>query len=469
MAGGRSFPGRSTIAARVRRLGGGDATVRGCQEGVMLVRYPGRESGMSAIPFVISLFVVAGFAIAWYKTDQENTDLKSKVASAKVEAEGFQKKYEAVNNRLLELTEVTGFGDAEGKPDKAAITAALAGTLEKLRTSYTIEFTAQKYTATGQGGLLETIQGDKVKVAYIAAKDQLTNPTIQTALPIFEGAAGRMAVDVKRYVESNAAEMKSKAEMLASHTAAIGEKDTAYAGLRAEYDQSKRSNEETIRDLRDQVSNKDTALQQAQTETEAVKEEKDKAVAKLSGELNQKVAEIQTLVRREKPFISEGPDGEVVSAGSGLVIINRGTKDMLMPGTTFSVLGRIKGGALVPKGTLKVVRCNDQTAECRILQESGNSPITGGDLIQSPIYSPNRQMHFSFVGEFQKMGRSQAEARLKQLGAAVDGDVTPQTHYLVVGNAPAGEAIEDSTAWKRAREFGVTILTEAELDSFTMY
>ena len=435
----------------------------------MLVKFPRRESGMSAIPFVVSLLFVMGLGVAWYNADKEAAELRGKAITNAANAAEWQKKFEAESNFNLDLTEATGYGNAQGKPDKAAIQAALTAALEKWREKFTLEFSPDKYQATGTGGAVEKIAGEKFRVSYIPAKDQITNPSMQALLPLYEAAAARLLNDVKRYVESNAAEMKSKGEMQVLKDKTIAEKDTAYTGLQAQGDQTKRTLEEQIRELRDQIQAKDQVIQQAQAELETVKAEKDKAVAKYASELSQKAAEIQTLVRRDQPFISEGPDGEVITSGAGVVIVNRGKKDMLMPGTVFTVLGRIKGGDLVPKGTIKVVVANDETAECRIVSDDASNPINGGDAIDSKTYSPGRTMHFSLVGEFKKMGRAQAEARLKQLGASVDTTVNSATHYLVVGTPGAGENLEDSDSWKRAKEFGVSILTEAQLASFTMY
>lgn len=435
----------------------------------MIRKYRGSERGMSAIPFVVALLLLVIAVVAWYKADQEATDLKGQRTADKSAVEAERKRFETVNTQLLELTEATGFGNAEGKPDKAAIQAAIGAQLEKWREKLALEFTADKYTPTGTGGIVEKLQGDKIRVIYVPAKDQISGTTLQGLLPILEAAAARMQNDIKRVVEEKAGEVKSKADAVVASKAASDAKDALYATLKAETDQTKRSLEEQIRELRDQVQAKDAAVQAAQSELETVKAEKEKAVATISGQLNQKVAEIQTLVRRERPYVSEGPDGEVLAAGNGVVVLNRGKKDLLQPGTMFKVLGRIKGGELVQKGVVKVVVSNDQTADCRIVEDNPSNPITGGDLVQSETYSPGRTIRFALIGEFRKMGRAQAEARLKQLGAGVDTVVTTETHYLVLGTPGAGETLEDSDAYKRAKEYGVQILTEAELASFTMY
>lgn len=435
----------------------------------MIRKHRASERGMSAIPFVVALLLLIIAVFMWYKADQEATELRAKATTNASSAKQWEERWQAESNARLELTETTGYGDQQNKTDKAALQAALNGALEKWRTLFVIEFTADKFTPTGNGGQVERLQGDKIKVVYVPAKDQIANPSIQTLLPILEAASARMQNDIKRAFEEKAAEVKAKVELTAARDKVLGEKDTAYAGLRAEYDQSKRAYEQQISELREKVSTTEQALQAAQSEAEAVKAEKEKAVATLTAQLNQKVAEIKTLVGREQPFVSEGPDGEVVAAKNGIAIISRGKRDMLMPGTTFKVLGRIKGGELVEKGTLKVITCNDESADCTVVAEQMNNPITGGDLIQSATYSPARKMRFVVIGELRKMGRSAAEGRLRALGAIVDNAVTTETHYLVMGTAGAGESLEETDAYRKAKEFGVQILTEDQLASFTMY
>lgn len=439
------------------------------KEGVMIRTFRNRESGMSAIPFVVSMFLVVGFAIAWYSADQDAVKLKDQLQKEKANNAAKTAEHEQLNSRLNDLTPVTGFGDVGGKPDKAAIEAALQSALDKWREKLTIEFTADKYSATGTGGAVEKLAGDKVRVVYLPAKDQISSPSVQTVLPILEAGVARLLNDVKRYVESNAAAVSAKAAAEKAFGEAVAAKDAANAQTRQEMETGFRTRDESIRELRDAVQAKDQAITQAQSELEAVRADSSKSLAAMASDLNQKKAELQTINRREQPFVAEGPDGEVLAAGAGVVVVNRGKKDMLMPGTMFKVLGRIKGGDLVLKGAVKVSVCHDGTAECRIVDQDVNDPIGQGDLIQSETYSPNRVMRFVLIGEFKKMGRSQAEARLKALGAQVDAAVTPETHYLVIGSSPAGENIEESDAAKNARTYGVTPLTESQLASFTLY
>lgn len=432
----------------------------------MIRTFRSRERGMSAIPFVVSLFLVVGFAVAWYNADQSFEDLKAKAAAnARAAQENLDKQQaEAVAARAV--AEVVGWVGADGKVDIEQVKGAMAGALDKWREKFTIEFTADKFQPTGSGGQIEKLQGDKVRVIYLPAKDQVSVTNLQALLPLYEAAAARMLSDVKRAFEDKAAEVRSKADAETAHKSALAAKDAERTTLQNTFDQTRRSLDEQIRDLRDQIQAKEQQIQQASAELESVKAESQKQLAALQSQLGQKIAEIRTLVSREQPFVNEGTDGTVVGAGAGIAIIDLGKKNMLMAGTKFTVLGRVKGGDLVPKGTLEVVSCKDESAECRVLSDSPSNPIGAGDLIQSPTYSPNRTMRFCMIGDFRKMGRTQAEGRLRQLGATVDTHVSTETHYLVLGGI---ENVEENEEYKRAKEFGVTVITEAQLASFTMY
>ena len=122
------------------------------------------------------------------------------------------------------------------------------------------------------------------------------------------------------------------------------------------------------------------------------------------------------------------------------------------------------GGGLVQTGTIKVTVVDENSARCAVLEAS--DVISEGDLIQSGTYSPNRQLTFVLLGEFNKMGKSQAERRLEQLGAQVDENVSTMTHYLVVGT---GDSLETTPQYVAAKTFGTAIITEAQLQSFTNY
>jgi NAD-dependent DNA ligase len=293
--------------------------------------------------------------------------------------------------------------------------------------------------------------------------------TLESLFPLIVDAVKRMHADIQNAMSLKATTAGELANLKTQHTEALSQKDVAIADRQSQIQALQAQLAQTGSDLRDQISTLEAQVDSARTELEELRTQSEASVAKLENQVSQGAGEIRTLIDREKPFASEGPDGEVLAARDGQAWVNLGKRNLLMPGTVFTVLGRRKGGALYPKGVVKVTMVDETMSRAAVMSlDSRADPIVEGDLVQSTTYSPNRQLRFYLLGEFTRMGRSQVEARLEALGAKVDDDVTTLTHYLVLG-APSsgGESLESSEAYKKAMQYGTTILTEEQLASFT--
>jgi hypothetical protein len=143
--------------------------------------------------------------------------------------------------------------------------------------------------------------------------------------------------------------------------------------------------------------------------------EHDEAVATWTAERKKYVADLGLLVDqvddlREKLKAAtrvsfERPDGLVrwIDNTAGLVWINLGSQDRLRLRTTFSVYRKahhgVARGAEDIKGQIEVTRIIDgHTAEARILDDDIYDPISKGDPVYTPLWSPGRTETFAIVG-----------------------------------------------------------------------
>lgn len=431
-----------------------------------------RERGMSYWPFVITLVLLLVVGLMAYQENARATKAENSLATASAKASEQEARADKLDIELQNIVDITGYVDtATSKPDQAAMRAAIDAIKKSLPDLFSIEIETDKYTETGDGGKVEKIGQGKIKVRYLVPGDLSTVTTFEGLIPQFTVAGQRMQADYVRSLEATANQRSKNAADAQAHTEALASKDGEIAAVNDQLQQATATASATETELRDENSSLKTQLEQAQTETRTVREEKDALEGKLTNEVSQLKAEIVRINDRDVPLISEEPDGSVIAAGNGVAVIDRGKSDMLMPGTVFTVKGRAKGGATYNKGVVKVITVEDDSATARIIEQaSANDPITMGDLVQSYTYSPDAKLSFAFVGEFSKMGRGDAMSKLKSLGADIHTSVQTNTHYLVVGSpGPGVESIEDTDAYRKAKQYGVKILTEAMLASFTRY
>jgi hypothetical protein len=425
---------------------------------------------MSFWPFAVSLLLVVVLVVMWFSATGERDQWKNDAAKADARLKKAEEDLQAKIKEFQEVSRNTGYLGGGSTSSAADIAAAIKEYGTKLGDIMTIEFGTDRYQEDPNGGKTEKTAGGGAKVRYLTEAEIADTPTLQGFFAKFEVAANRMKVDIARAFEDS---KKARDELDAVKKASaetVAAKDKRINDLTLEKTNIDNAAHEKEQELNDKIAQKDQALQKATAETEAMRKQSSENEAKLVAQANELNGTIRTLVQRDAPVLTEGPDGEVILADNGVALVNRGKSQFLMPGTIFEVLGRAKGGATYKKGSIKVTNCEDEMARATILEENARDPITKGDLIPSLTYSPTRKLHFVLVGDFKKMGKSQAEALLKRLGAVVDAKVTAETHYVVVGAAPAGtESMDDNEAVKAAKDLGIKMITEDALASFCRY
>jgi hypothetical protein len=429
-----------------------------------------RERGMSFWPFLVTLILLLVLVVMWFSASGERDNALAQKKRAEESELAAKQETERMVRQLNAATGAVGFPGGGGWIDPELVKTQLADYGKRLRDAMVVTFPTTRYQAGTGGGVIEKTDADKVTVAYLTESELSDNPTLQTFLNKFEVAARRMRADVESAMTRQSEQSVSREQAVKAHAAALSEKDTRIGELTTEKTALQTRMDEQGTELRNQLAAVTAQKEARESELEQIKKQMGENETKLLAKNKELAGTISTLVQRDAPALSEGPDGEVVLAQDGVAVINRGKKHFLMPGTVFDVSGKAKGGATYLKGQIKVTACDDDTARTVVLSEvDPHDPIMRGDTIQSQTYSPNRKLHFVLIGDFKKMGRSMVEARLKALGAIVDDKVTAETHYLVEGLPAQGQNLEDNEEHKHAKELGIRIITEDQLASFTKF
>ena len=246
-----------------------------------------------------------------------------------------------------------------------------------------------------------------------------------------------------------------------------------YQGRADQFDTARKTAEtelsSRITKFDEEITAKNNALQNARDELEQVKVEfaaADEAHEKEAQKLQQDKKFLVDANDRLREKLDEAtnvsfeqPDGVIrtVDNTTGLVWINRGSADSLSKRTTFSVYtkghhGVARGGEDI-KGAIEVTRIiGAHLAEARILSDDIFAPITPGDPIYTPLWSPGRKQIFSFAG-LMDLDQDKVSDRklLRELvaaaGAEIDNEIddegnrtgdgiTINTKFLVIGEMP---------------------------------
>ncbi len=228
--------------------------------------------------------------------------------------------------------------------------------------------------------------------------------------------------------------------------------------LIAEHDERVRQKDQTINQMRADVSRLQVEANQARDDMARLARDKDDEIANLTN--------INTVLRTQLDDIRrvtfEKPDGVIrnVDYTTRNVWLNLGSLDNLQPQTTFSVYEQthygVGRGQEDIKAQIEVTRIlGPNLSEARIMPgEDLHRPIAVGDVVYSPVWTAGLKEQFAFVGNIDidgdgKSDRALMHDILQNQGASVfleiddegnrvpeDAKIDVSTKFLVVGEIP---------------------------------
>jgi hypothetical protein len=247
---------------------------------------------------------------------------------------------------------------------------------------------------------------------------------------------------------------------------------------------------DTIKDLQGQLDAKGKDIEKMTADVAALKEDHEKEVAGLTKQINQ----LKTRVARSEAQVAQGtttslsdsdqPKGRIdsIAPNGSSVFINLGSADNVKPQLTFSVYGvgsdnrpisfpvtdrdgKPKVGSdgkpeREGKATIEVTNVlGEHVSQAQVtrVRDPNRDPITRGDLLFNPAWSPNQRQHVAVAGliDLTGEGRDNTQEFLRNLerqGIIIDAyldlrDLTVkgkgidrQTDFLILGVAPEAKA-----------------------------
>jgi hypothetical protein len=204
-------------------------------------------------------------------------------------------------------------------------------------------------------------------------------------------------------------------------------------------------------------------------------------------------------------------EGQIVKSSSdNIVYIDLGYGDHIAPGLTFEVydqrqplpkLPNIADNDTLPvgKGSIEVIRVDQGSSECRVINTERGQTIVPGDKILNLVYDRNTKFNFVVYGDFDinSTGKPvpadiQIIKRLvTQWGGTIQDKITADTDFVIMGKEPeipqfTTEELQDpfnkkkqedsiaaadayDTVQQRASDLGIPILNQNRFLYFVGY
>jgi hypothetical protein len=336
-----------------------------------------------------------------------------------------------------------------------------------------------------------TVIGQLKSLSLRVAPGELTQPTMAATLQRIGqeldtlqkelGAKNQQVVDLNKQILGLRTEYQA---MVDAHK---------QAQQKAENDRNdaQASKEEAVTQKEKQINDQQSKIQTLQAETSQVRSDADKRDTANNARIATLTNTNQGL-RTEKDarekWSFEVPSGKVewVDLDTKHVWINRGSRDHLRKGTTFSVYKQVNEGVARGlrdiKGAIEVISVSDNMAMARITRDRIHDPIVKGDPIYTPLWEPGRKEKFAVVGliDLDNDGVYDREVLHDLIAASggvivdevddkgvrhpTNGAITVDTKFLVEGTIPdAYEAKpEDKESFRLIGEAHKKMVTEAQ-------
>lgn len=306
------------------------------------------------------------------------------------------------------------------------------------------------------GQRLSNVPGaDSSSLLRVAEDAVRRNQELQDRLNQAQAAVTRAQENAANETQRVASIESGFRETISQLSAEVANYRDEVESLRGDYGQARLSMDRRVSDIRtradDRVSILGNQLDQARADLRSAEEQ-----------LRELRGQGRTTGVRPRPEESLA-DGVVVAINERdrQVTINRGSKDKVTLGMTFSVYNDAQeitpdaqGNYPRGKANLEVIRVLEDRAIARINGSVAGRPILQGDVVANAVYDPNKVYKFVVYGFFdadgdgiETFGETRAiESAIRNWNGRVVNDMAGDVDFLVLGTRPSLPPEPDITA-----------------------
>jgi len=383
----------------------------------------------------------------------------------------------------------------EKYPTADEVKTAMHGWLEtqagELKQAGTIQLTTKNYQPNAEEGIVTETAGDQVvikAVNFSTSAETHTVASIVSSLPRALSFFGKVAKENNEKFENALTNLR--AEVANKDTALQNAQSTYTTDLAQKQAQLDQAGQEKTR-LQDSLQELTSQNDILQTEKATTQSEAERAQRAQSREIQALTDALRTERERKALALAEDPkDGEILVVGSrGTVHINLGRLNKVSRGTMFKVWTVGQGGLREDYAVVRVIAVDDTRSEATIVKRLNSRPVTAGMYVSNPFYDPHATLRVYIYGDLKDYPTEVAKRRLAQSGVQISEALDDTVDVIVLGqpsvvSEDVGDEEEVALAERkaefererrlnrvleRAAAIGAIVVTEDVLRTFVEY
>jgi len=270
-----------------------------------------------------------------------------------------------------------------------------------------------------------------------------------------EAALARAQEDLRNEVERVASIEQTAQQTAGGLREEVGQYRAEVEQLREEYNQARLAMDRRVDDIRRRADDRISILNSQLDETRAELRQAEQQVRELRG-----AGRSMGITPRPEASLV---DGSIVAVDEldRRVTINRGARDKVVLGLTFTVYGSARditpneqGEYPQGKAMIEVIRVEENRSIARITSVTAGRPIIRGDVVANAVYDPDKVYKFVVFGNFDADGdgvespqeADAVEAAVRGWNGIVVDRLAGDVDFLVLGSRPGLPPEPDITA-----------------------